>query len=169
MWLRRENNWANNFNSFCTRSIGILKIFMNKYTTAEIITFLEEQLSVEKVLADTDIYQDLDIGGDDFFEMIAEYSKKFEVNISNYLWYFHSDEEGVFSFGALFFKPPYKRVTRIAVTPNMLTEFANSKSWGVNYPEHIVPTRRIDLIINRVTGITIILAMSLITLKKCPT
>jgi Protein of unknown function (DUF1493) len=141
---------------------------MEKYTVQDIIVFLEEQLSVEGINADTDIYEELEVGGDDFFEMIAEYSKKFEVNVTEYLWYFHSDEEGIFSLGSMFFAPPYKRVQRIAVTPQMLTEFANNKSWTLNYPNHSIPRRRYDLIINRAAGFAIIIAMCLVTLKKCP-
>ena len=142
---------------------------MGKYEVNDIIVFLEEQLGVEKINPESDIYNDLEVGGDDFFEMMAEYSKKYDVNLSEYLWYFHSDEEGIFSLGALFFAPPYKRVKRIAVTPLMLTEFANSKKWGITYPKHSINSRRIDLLINRIAGGTIILVMCLITLKKCPT
>ncbi len=47
--------------------------------------------------------------------------------MSNYLWYFHCNEEGTGSIGGMFFNTPYKSVNRIPVTPKMLTEFANSK------------------------------------------
>jgi len=137
------------------------------YFVEEIIKFLEEQLKVERVEADSDIHHDLGVTGDEFFEMIAEYSKKFNVDLENYNWYFHSDEEGVLSIGALFFKPPYKRVQRIPVTPQMLTDFANKRKWDLQYPAHYIPARRWDLIINRVLAILTVAAMCVFAIVKC--
>jgi hypothetical protein len=137
------------------------------YLVDDIINFLKEQLNVERVEANSDIYKDLEANGDEFLEMIAEYSKKFNVDMENYNWYFHSDEEGVFSIGALFFKPPYKRVERIPVTPLMLTEFANKKKWDLQYPPHHIPARRVDLIINRALAFLTLGAMVVFALVKC--
>jgi hypothetical protein len=52
---------------------------------------------------DVDIFKDLRISGDDFHEMIFEFSKKYKVNMEDYLWYFHADEEGIMNLGAFFF------------------------------------------------------------------
>lgn len=122
---------------------------MDKYSEENIISFLTDLVGREKITALTDIFSDLGVVGDDFHEMIEEYSKKFSVDMTSYLWYFHSDEEGQ-NFGACFFKTPNERVKRIPVTPKMLVDFANKGKWTIDYPEHTLPKRRYDLIINTV-------------------
>jgi hypothetical protein len=86
--------------------------------------------------------------------MIEKYAKKYNVDMSAYLWYFHTDEEGFNSIGGQFFKPPYERVTRIPVTPQMLADFIVTKKWKVDYPAHEIPKHRTDLIINKIILIT---------------
>jgi len=71
----------------------------------------------------------------------------YSVDMTAYLWYFHSDEEGN-NIGGLFFPPPYKRVKRIAVTPLLLTEFANTGKWDIEYPNHKIPQKRYDTLID---------------------
>ena len=75
-------------------------------------------------------------------------SDKYLVDMSDFLWYFHCDEEGSTFITGMFFKPPYKRVTRIPITPKMLTDFANSKIWKIDYPKHKLPKYRYDIIFN---------------------
>lgn len=126
----------------------------------EIINFLTDLAGTDKINPDSDIFDDIGMVGDDFHEMIEKYSKIFSVDMSTYLWYFHADEEGN-NFGGDFFPPPYERVKRIAVTPLMLTKFANSQKWDIQYPEHPLPKKRYDLVINSIlfglvlTGIAI--------------
>ena len=105
-----------------------------------------------------DICKDLGCGGDDFQELIEEYARKFKVDRSAYLWYLHAGEEGRWnSIGSLFFKPPYKKVEHIPVTPQLLLEFANAGKWGMNYPEHRLSKRRYDMLMNQlVVGLLII-------------
>ena len=62
--------------------------------------------------------------------------------MTDYLWYFHADEEGHSGIGQLFFKPPYEKVERIPVTPQMLADFIETKKWKVKYPEHDRPKSR---------------------------
>ena len=119
------------------------------YTTDNIIDFLKDYSGNEEINADTDIFRDLGMDGDDFHEMMDAYAKKYNVDMSSYLWYFHGNEEGgKNSLGSVFFKPPYERVERIPLTPSLLTEFANNGSWSIDYPEHTLPKRRYDTMIN---------------------
>src|SRR6187551_1716604 len=132
-------------------------------TEDEIIDLIKVKTGTEKINSDSDIFNDLGVVGDDFDELLGEYHKKFDVNMDKYLWYFHADEEGQ-SIGGLFFKSPNKRVTRIPVTPKMLTEFANVKKWDIQYPEHKLPKYRLDIIINQtlIAGLVIWLLTQLV-------
>jgi len=118
------------------------------YTTTEIINFLAELSGNDKIKPESDIFLDIRMVGDDFHEMIEKYARQFSVDMKNYRWYFHCDEEGS-GIGGFFFTPPYRRVKRIPVTPAMLTEFANSGKWEIDYPPYQLPKRRYDLWINR--------------------
>ena len=120
-----------------------------KYTTTDIIKFLKNLSGTDKIESDSDIFHDIGMRGDDFHEMIEKFSKQISVDMKDYLWYFHCDEEGQ-SFGRIFFKPLYLRVKRIPVTPSMLTEFANNGKWGIIYPEHKLPKRRYDILLNQI-------------------
>lgn len=122
----------------------------------EIYQFLSEEIGVpkEKFQETTDIYGEFGMDGDDCFGFEDFFSEKFDVNMSKFIWYFHHGEEGIFSIGALFSKPPYNRVLRIPVTPKLLQESVNQGSWAVNYPIHTIPTRRYDLAINKLSILT---------------
>ncbi len=116
----------------------------------EIRNFLEDYSGVYPDNKDTDIFKDMGVTGDDFHEMIEKYSKKYHIDMSDYKWYFHADEEGQSSIGSIFFKPPYERVQRIAVTPQMLADFIVTKKLEIEYPEHEIPKQRTDLTINAI-------------------
>lgn len=111
----------------------------------EIYNFLEDYSGVYPTSPTNDIFKELGITGDDFHEMIDDFSIRYEVDMADYLWYFHSNEEGGPGIGSFFFKPPYERVERVPVTPIMLASFIVSKKWTINYPEHSLPKYRIDL------------------------
>ena len=112
----------------------------------DIETFISEKTFEKEIKPNTDIFNELGCTGDDFHELMEEYHKKFSVDMSNYLWYFHADEEGRNSgIGNIFFKPPYERVKRIPVTPQMLYKFANNGKWDLQYPTHKLPKYRIDI------------------------
>ena len=85
--------------------------------------------------------------GKRFTELVRSFSQKFRVNTDNYLWYFHTDEEGM-NVGSVFFKAPYQRVQRIPVTPFMLADFANKGYWEIHYPAHEIPASRLDHLLN---------------------
>lgn len=129
----------------------------------DIIKFLKELSGSDSIGPTSDIYRDLGMAGDDFHEMIEKFSKKYSVDITDYLWYFHSDEEGQ-NFGGLFFKPPYRQVDRIPVTPTMLVDFANMGKWDMRYPLHKISAKRHDIFINKVvvTVFTTIIVILLI-------
>ena len=135
-------------------------------TVQEIIEFLETQVGRDQIQTDTDIFLDLGVVGDDFHDMIELYAKQYNVDMTKYLWYFHTDEEGQ-NFGGSFSRPPNERVKRIPVTPNMLTEFANKGVWEIDYPEHTLPKRRYDLIINTNILVCTLVAIAVTIINKC--
>ncbi|MEZ0540774.1 DUF1493 family protein [Fibrella arboris] len=103
---------------------------------------------ISKVSADCDIERDLGCTGDDFHGLMQDYSSVFQVDMSSYLWYFHTGEEGQ-NFGAAFFKSPPSRVDHIAVTPQLLVDVANKGHWDISYPPHKMPKRRYDILVNQ--------------------
>jgi hypothetical protein len=117
----------------------------------DIINFLEKHIGLDEIYEDSDIEKDLSCYGDDFDELMEAYAAEFHVDMSQYLWYFHTREEGAGNgLGGFFFKPPNERVPRIAVTPKMLLNFAETGRWQIQYPEHELPKRRYDLLINNI-------------------
>ena len=101
--------------------------------------------------------EDIGADGDDMFLLMAAYSDRFGVDLSTYRWYFHHGEEGgSWSFGGLFFDPPYRRVPHMPITVAMLHEFAEQKRWGIQYPEHQLPKRRIDMLINQILFVVVL-------------
>jgi len=120
-------------------------------TTDQLLPLLQTHTGAKNIRPDTDIYRDLKFAGDDFDELLADYAKTYNVDMRGYLWYFHNGEEGL-SPGALFVAPPNARVTRIPVTPALLTEFANKGVWDISYPAHELPAKRYDHIINSIIG-----------------
>lgn len=124
----------------------------------DIRNFLKDYSGVYPDSPNIDIFKDMGIVGDDFHEMIEKYSEKYHVDMSDYLWYFHTNEEGQ-SIGRNFFKPPNERVNRIPVTPQMLADFIVTKKWAVEYPKHEIPRQRKDLIINQAIVIVFIIGL----------
>ena len=121
----------------------------------EIDNFIKEKTGIDELKPSDDLLNDQGVSGDDFHELIEEYAKAFNVDMTGYLWYFHADEEGN-NIGGIFFKPPYERVTHIPVTPAMLLDFANKGYWNVMYPPHKLPKRRRDIIFNQILFIIVI-------------
>ncbi|MBL7696955.1 MAG: DUF1493 family protein [Chitinophagaceae bacterium] len=122
---------------------------MRQYTISDIIDFVEKETSSREVTPDTDIFYDLDCVEDDFGDLMEKYSEKFGVDLANYIWFFHCDEEGQ-NFGGMFFKPPYARVDRIPLTPKILLLYANTGIWNMTYPRHRIPRKRLDILINKI-------------------
>jgi len=137
-----------------------------KYSLDDIIRFIIDRTGCDKeeVKAESDLQNDLGCSGDDFDELISEYSAKFKVDMSSYLWYFHSEEEGHSnSIGKILFKTPYERVKHIPITPALLLNSANHGKWLITYPEHSLPKRRYDILINQILVVTFVMFL----LYKC--
>lgn len=127
-----------------------------KPTIENILDFVAEYSGKEEIQENSDIEGELSVYADDWHEMIQKFGEKYQVDMTSYLWYFHSGEEG-FSIGSLFFKAPYERVKRIPITPKDLLRIATKQKWDVYYPEHELPKRRYDLLIG-----TIVLTMVIV-------
>lgn len=124
----------------------------------QIYEALEQYIDIEIIRPDSDLKNDQGVFGDDFEEMINKYAKLFNVDMTNYRWYFHMREEGSdYSIGSILFKPPYDRVPYIPVTPQMLVDFANKGKWDIDYPPHKIPKRRVDLLVNFVVVVVFII------------
>jgi len=131
----------------------------------EIIGFIKQETSLD-LQEHSDIWQ-RGLVGDDFLELMEAYSKRFGVEMEKYRWYFHHEEEG-WNFGGLFFKPPNRRVKRIPITPQMLTNFARHGKWNLEYPEHHIPKKRVDILFNQFfLGVFALLLMWFLTSKYC--
>ena len=125
---------------------------------SEIIDFLKDKTGTDDVSENSDIGNDLGIDGDDYDELILEFSKKYNVDVSSCLWYFHCSEEGSWnSIGGSIFRSPDKRVKYIPITPVMLSDFTKIGKWNIQYPEHKLPKRRYDILINQILVIGFIL------------
>jgi len=131
----------------------------------EIHNFLEDYSGVYPKDPNIDIFGEMSVAGDDFHEMMENYSKVYDVDMTNYLWYFHCDEEGQ-NIGGLFFKPPYKRVERIPITPELLAEFIVTKKWDIAYPDHELPSKRKDFIFNQILAFLTFIGIIIILLLK---
>ncbi|MDO6422800.1 DUF1493 family protein [Saccharophagus degradans] len=117
----------------------------------EIYAFLAEVGAVKKSKfhPESDFVKELGIEGDDFSEIIECFAEKYGVDMRKYRWYFHHGEEG-WNLGALFIKPPYAQVQRIAVTPSILLQAAMTKKWPLSYPEHKITEGRPDITLNNI-------------------
>ncbi|WP_258100123.1 DUF1493 family protein [Marinoscillum pacificum] len=135
----------------------------SNYSIENIYKLIHGETGMVTLRPDIDIYQQ-GVVGDDFHELIEKYQKEFEVDMDSYLWYFHSDEEGINFPGAIFSKPPYDRVKRIPVTPQLLLKFANSGVWELKYPDHEPLKKRYDLLINTLSGIAFFVILAIILL-----
>lgn len=137
---------------------------MNNYLS-DIVDFIKDFSGCKKVFPDSDIMMDCGIDGDDCHDLIDKYAQMFQVNMDNYLWYFHCNEEGC-SIGALFFKPPYKQVARIPVTPIMLADFATLGKWGIKYPKHQLKKHRYDIVMDQVLFYSVLIWLVIALIYK---
>jgi hypothetical protein len=139
-------------------------------TLDDICDFLSEECgaATEEIRPGTDLYADLSVDGDDFFELAETFQSRFSVDMSSYRWYFRHGEEG-WSPGGLFFKAPQSCVERIPVTPRLLLESANSGRWMLKYPEHYIPPKRYDLTFNAILVVVGLLALVVYVIMKIAT
>lgn len=130
--------------------------YILKPTIENILDFVAEYSGKEKLQESSDIEGELGVYADDWHDMIEKFGEIYQVDMTTYLWYFHSREEG-FTIGSLFFKAPYERVERIPITPSDLLRIATKQKWDIKYPEHKIPNKRYDLIIGTVISLIIII------------
>jgi hypothetical protein len=116
----------------------------------KIIELIETEFWESNLNSDSDIFSQVGIDGDDCDEFLQKFSEKYGVDMSDFLWYFHYQDEAsiTFNLGSRFFKTPNQRVQEIPITPKMLAEFATTKKWKINYPEHKLAAYRYDMIFN---------------------
>jgi hypothetical protein len=127
---------------------------------AAVLDFIDEVCDRIQPLSDgADVFDVLGITGDDASGFMEAFVDRFEVDATSYLWYFHHADEG-WSFGALFYRPIHRRFGRIPITVAVLTEAVRTRRWPIVYPEHRVPDRRWDLVINQIFAAASLIALA---------
>ena len=130
------------------------------------ITAHLENSTGSKLTDPSDVWLHAGLSGDDWHEFVDGYAREFNVDMTDYRWYYHGDEEGLLSFGGLVYPPPQRQVTRIPVSVDQLAEFAVAGTWRVTYPVEEVDLRRRDMVVNRVIGyVLLLLTLSLLMYK----
>lgn len=123
----------------------------------EIHALVREQTGFRGPLTEeTDLHGDLGLLADDLDELLTTLAERLRVDLTGFLWYFHTDEDGV-SPGRLFFAAPQDRVTRIPLRLALLYRAAELGRWPVDYPEHSLPARRWDVAVNQCLAVGIAL------------
>ena len=125
----------------------------------DIVEFVRVQTGYRKPISESaDLDHEIGVFGDDMGHLLAAYAERFGVDMAPYLWYFHTGEEGL-GIGGLFFKPPNRRVEHIPVTPAVLLRSARAGVWSVDYPDHSLPPRRLDILVNQVFSAVVFVAV----------
>jgi hypothetical protein len=109
----------------------------------DLVALITDKVGVNatEVLPDADIEHDLGCTGDDFHELMDAYSDRFNVDMSGYLWYFHTHDETMATLNLMPGNPPSKQVERIPVTLNLLVDKALLGWWDLKYPPHVLQSR----------------------------
>lgn len=108
--------------------------------------FIRNQADVKTLPGeDDDLFRKLGIHGDDCGDFMDAFGQQFNVDLTDFLWYFHHGEEVGSLIGGLIFKPPYRRVKTIPITINLLRDAMAAGRWPVQYPPHTLPEQRWDL------------------------
>ena len=123
-------------------------------------------MKIEPLSETADIFRKLGIDGDDAFEFIERFAAKFEIEMTNYHWYFHHGEEGFLNVGGLFFRPPHRRVDHIPITPQVLAEAIRTKRWPLEYPPHRLPSVRWDIRLSQVFFLAIIALLAVVLWQR---
>jgi hypothetical protein len=105
---------------------------------SDIVDFIKEKSGLENIAPSTDIYGELGFYGDDFLELIIEFSSRFYVDISSYLWSYHTSSEGEAIGDVLQDKTDVKLIQRIKINPLMLLDYANKGFWDFKYPNKVL-------------------------------
>ena len=124
-----------------------------------VLKFIEDFWHWKGPLADDeDLFATLGIEGDDASGFMDAFVARFEIDAAAYRWYFHHADEG-WNFGGLFYKPIHARFGRIPITVATLTEAVRAGCWPIAYPDHVVPKRRWDIVINQLFGVAVLIGL----------
>lgn len=82
---------------------------------------------------DTDIVRNAGIYGDDVWELVDEFAKRFGVRMIGFRWYHHSGEEGCNPLW-LVVKPWWARKIHVPIRLSDLVSSARTGEWYVLYP-----------------------------------
>lgn len=96
-------------------------------------------LPLRKIITTTDVVEDTRIYGDDVFELVDGFAKRFHVDIASFRWYHHTGPECVgllTQIRSLFSKPWWARKTYIPIRVSDLVESATRGARIIQYPEH---------------------------------
>jgi Protein of unknown function (DUF1493) len=136
-------------------------------TFEEVAAFVREETGFCGPLTEaTSLQWDIGLSGDDVDTFLTAYAKRFGVDLSGYLWYFHTEDEGL-NLGELFFPPPNVRVREIPITVGMLHAFAQLSRWAVEYPQHKLPQSRWDIRLNQLLVLGALCFLVLVTVRGC--
>jgi hypothetical protein len=114
-------------------------------TFEDVAGLVREQTNYDGPLSpETTLQGDLGVAGDDLDRLLLAWAARFGADLSGYLPYFHTPEEGL-CFGAWFLPPPHMRVAHIPITVGMLREYAECGRWALEYPPHDRPGVRWDV------------------------
>lgn len=104
-----------------------------------------------------ELHDDLGITGNDFSFIMQKFAREFNVDMRNYLWYFHHAEDKALGLTGLFKNSPSYRVPHIPVTPSLLLDAVNQGQWPIDYPDHDVSGQYFDITIDRIFGLALFL------------
>ncbi|MCU9848288.1 DUF1493 family protein [Defluviimonas sp. WL0024] len=111
----------------------------------DVAAFVEEQLGRRlDPVAEADILAATGCDGDDAFAFLEAFATRFGTDLSGYRWEFHHADEGSLFAPGWPFRPPDRRVARIPISLDLLTEAAQRQIWPLSYPPHRPDRRRFD-------------------------
>lgn len=125
-----------------------------------VLAFIDDVWGPTPALSDDDdLFDVLGITGDDAGDFMQAFFDRFEVDATTWRWYFHHGEEG-WSIGGLFYTPIHRRFGRIPITLAVLAEAVRSRRWPIVYPDHTLPARRWDIVINQTLAATSLIGLA---------
>jgi hypothetical protein len=97
--------------------------------------FVHEQISWLPLdrAPSTDVVDDAHIYGEDVWDLVEEFSKRFGVRMDGFRWYHHTGPEGCNPLW-LVFRPWWARKTHVPIRLSDLVESARRGEWCVQYP-----------------------------------
>jgi hypothetical protein len=81
----------------------------------------------------TDVVDDSGIYGDDVWDLIDDFAKRFNVRMDGFQWCYHSGPEGCNPLW-LIFPPWWSRKSHVPIRLADLVESARRQEWSVTYP-----------------------------------